>query len=92
MLFSSISFLYYFFAGVLALYFILPFKIKLWRKKNGEGVYFEAKNFVLLIASLLFYFYGAQNWSTLTLPTFNTFTTLHLTDVMRLNQSVFRMA
>ena len=58
MLFSSISFLYYFFAIVLALYFILPFKIRLFRKKNGDYCYFEAKNFVLLIASLFFYFYG----------------------------------
>ena len=69
MLFSSISFLYYFFAGVLALYFILPFKIKLWRKKNGESVYFEAKNFVLLIASLLFYFYGEPVYTLLMLAT-----------------------
>ena len=58
MLFSSISFLYYFFAIVLAAYFILPFKIKLFKKKDGEYYYFEAKNFVLLVASLFFYFYG----------------------------------
>ena len=58
MLFSSISFLYYFLAGVLAVYFILPFKIKVFKKKSGEYCYFEAKNFVLLLASLAFYFYG----------------------------------
>ena len=58
MLFSSISFLFYFLVGVLAMYFILPFKFKIFKKKNGEWVYFEAKNFVLLIASLFFYFYG----------------------------------
>ena len=69
MLFSSISFLYYFLAGVLALYFILPFKIKLWKKKNGECVYFESKNFVLLIASLLFYFYGEPIYTLLMLAT-----------------------
>ena len=40
------------------MYFILPFKFKIFKKKNGEWVYFEAKNFVLLIASLFFYFYG----------------------------------
>ena len=43
MLFSSIPFLYYFLPLVLALYFFVP--------KKG-------KNFVLLIASLFFYFYG----------------------------------
>ena len=58
MLFSSIPFMYYFLAAVLLLYFIVPFKFKVFKKKSGEYVYFEAKNFVLLIASLFFYFYG----------------------------------
>ena len=43
MLFSSISFLYYFLPIVFVLYFLVPFKFK---------------NFVLLAASLFFYFYG----------------------------------
>ena len=43
MLFSSIPFLYYFLPIVLGLYFIVPFRFK---------------NFVLLIFSLFFYFYG----------------------------------
>lgn len=43
MLFSSISFLYYFLPAVLILYFLVPFKFK---------------NVVLLAASLFFYFYG----------------------------------
>jgi len=43
MLFSSIPFLYYFLPLVLAVYFLIPNK---------------GKNFVLLIASLFFYFYG----------------------------------
>ena len=43
MLFSSISFLYYFLPCVLVLYFVVPNKFK---------------NIVLLISSLLFYFYG----------------------------------
>lgn len=43
MLFSSISFLYYFLAALLVLYFLVPFKFK---------------NLVLLVASLVFYFYG----------------------------------
>ena len=43
MLFSSVSFLYYFFAAVLIISFAVPFKFK---------------NFVLLAASLFFYFYG----------------------------------
>lgn len=43
MAFSSISFLYYFLPVVLLLYFMVPFK---------------ANNFVLLISSLFFYFYG----------------------------------
>ena len=43
MLFSSISFLYYFLPAVIVLYFLVPFKFK---------------NLVLLAASLFFYFYG----------------------------------
>ncbi|MDO4564495.1 MAG: MBOAT family O-acyltransferase [Clostridia bacterium] len=43
MLFSSITFLFYFLPPVLLLYFAVPFR---------------AKNLVLLLASLLFYFYG----------------------------------
>ena len=43
MLFSSISFLYYFLPCVLILYFVIPSKYK---------------NIVLLISSLIFYFYG----------------------------------
>lgn len=43
MLFSSISFLYYFLPVVLVVYFVVP-----------KGL----KNLVLLLASLLFYFYG----------------------------------
>ena len=45
MLFSSIPFLYYFFPAVLIVYFAVPGKLK---------------NPVLLISSLLFYFYGEQ--------------------------------
>ncbi len=69
MLFSSISFLFYFLAGVLAVYFILPFKIKVFKKKSGEYYYFEAKNFVLLIASLFFYFYGEPVYTILMVAT-----------------------
>lgn len=69
MLFSSISFLFYFLAGVLAVYFILPFKIKVFKKKSGEYYYFEAKNFVLLIASLFFYFYGEPIYTLLMVAT-----------------------
>lgn len=43
MLFSSVEFLYYFLPVTLILYFAVPFKFK---------------NFVLLLASLFFYFYG----------------------------------
>ena len=43
MLFSSIPFLYYFLPIVIGIYFLVPFKFK---------------NFVLLAASLFFYFYG----------------------------------
>ena len=42
MLFNSISFLYYFLPTVILLYFIVPKK---------------AKNFVLFVSSILFYFY-----------------------------------
>ena len=50
MLFSSISFLYYFLPVVLIVYFITPNK---------------GKNFVLLIASLIFYFVGEPIYSIL---------------------------
>ena len=43
MLFSSISFLYYFLPIVLVLYFVVPFRFK---------------NLILLVTSLAFYFYG----------------------------------
>ena len=54
MLFSSISFLYYFLAASLILYFIVPFKFK---------------NLVLLVASLAFYFYGEPVYTLLMLWT-----------------------
>ncbi len=54
MLFSSISFLYYFLAATLLIYFIVPFKFK---------------NLVLLIASLGFYFYGEPIYTLLMLGT-----------------------
>ncbi|MBE5867381.1 MAG: MBOAT family protein [Lachnospiraceae bacterium] len=63
MLFSSIPFLYYFFAMVLLLYFVVPFKCKVF------NVHFEAKNFILLIASLLFYFYGEPIYTLLMVGT-----------------------
>ena len=47
MLFTSISFLYYFLPIVLIAYFIVPKK---------------AKNFVLFIASMAFYFYGESKY------------------------------
>ena len=47
MLFTSISFLYYFLPTVILLYFIVPKK---------------AKNFVLFVASILFYFYGEPKY------------------------------
>lgn len=47
MLFTSISFLYYFLPIVLILYFIMPKKLK---------------NFILLVSSLLFYFYGEPKY------------------------------
>ena len=43
MLFSSISFLYYFLPIVILLYFLVPFKFK---------------NFILLLTSLFFYAWG----------------------------------
>ena len=54
MLFSSISFLYYFLAAVLIIYFAVPFKFK---------------NFVLFIASFGFYFYGEPVYTLLMLAT-----------------------
>ena len=69
MLFSSISFLYYFLAAVLILYFIVPFKFRIFKKKTGEYVYFEAKNFVLLAFSLFFYFYGEPIYTILMIAT-----------------------
>ena len=54
MLFSSISFLYYFLAASLIIYFIVPFKFK---------------NLVLLVASLGFYFYGEPVYTLLMLGT-----------------------
>lgn len=47
MLFTSISFLYYFLPIVLAIYFIVPKK---------------AKNFILFVASMFFYFYGEPKY------------------------------
>ena len=47
MLFTSISFLFYFLPIVLILYFIVPKK---------------AKNFILFIASMAFYFYGEPKY------------------------------
>lgn len=47
MVFSSISFVYYFLPITLLLYFIVPNKFK---------------NFILLLASLLFYFYGEPRY------------------------------
>ena len=54
MLFSSISFIYYFLAASLIIYFIVPFKFK---------------NLVLLVASLAFYFYGEPVYTLLMLGT-----------------------
>ncbi len=54
MLFSSISFLYYFLVAVLVIYFCVPFKLK---------------NLVLLVASLFFYFYGEPIYTILMLAT-----------------------
>ena len=52
MLFTSISFLYYFLPIVLVLYFIVPKKLK---------------NFILLVASIVFYFYGEPKYIVLML-------------------------
>lgn len=54
MLFSTISFIYYFLAAVLLLYFVVPFKFK---------------NIILLLASLFFYFYGEPVYTLLMLAT-----------------------
>ena len=54
LLFSTISFIYYFLAAVLILYFIVPFKLK---------------NLVLLVASLFFYFYGEPRYIWLMIAT-----------------------
>ncbi len=54
MLFSSIDFLYYFLPIVLIVYFLVPFK---------------AKNLVLLLSSLFFYFYGEPIYTLLMLAT-----------------------
>ncbi len=54
LLFSTISFIYYFLAAVLLLYFIVPFKLK---------------NLVLLVASLFFYFYGEPVYTLLMIGT-----------------------
>lgn len=69
MLFSSIPFLYYFFPAVLFLYFLAPFKLKIYKKKTGDTVYFEVKNFILLIASLFFYAYGEPTYALLMVAT-----------------------
>ena len=54
MLFSSINFLYYFLPIVLIVYFAVPFKVK---------------NLVLLLSSLIFYFYGEPVYTLLMLAT-----------------------
>ncbi len=69
MLFSSIPFLYYFYPAVLFLYFLVPFKLRIGKKKTGEPVYFEIKNFILLVASLFFYFYGEPIYTVLMIAT-----------------------
>jgi len=69
LLFSSIPFLYYFFPAVLFLYFLAPFKLKIFKKKTGDFVYFEVKNFILLIASLFFYAYGEPSYAILMVAT-----------------------
>lgn len=50
MVFSSITFLFYFLPAVIAIYYLVPKK---------------CKNFVLLIASLAFYFYGEPKYTLL---------------------------
>lgn len=47
MIFTSISFIYYFLPIVIVLYFLIPNKFR---------------NFILLLASLMFYFYGEQSY------------------------------
>ncbi|NLB28038.1 MAG: MBOAT family protein, partial [Clostridiaceae bacterium] len=54
MLFSSISFLYYFLPAVLAVYFVVPSRLK---------------NAVLLVASLLFYTWGEPRFSVIMVTT-----------------------
>jgi len=54
LLFSSISFIYYFLAAVMLLYFIVPFKFK---------------NFVLFLSSFAFYFYGEPIYTLLMIGT-----------------------
>lgn len=54
MLFSSVSFLYYFLPCVLMAYFIVPKKFK---------------NFVLFVSSMIFYFYGEPKYIVLMLST-----------------------
>ena len=55
MLFTSISFLYYFLPIVISIYFIVPKKMR---------------NFVLLISSMVFYFYGEPKYIFLMLAEF----------------------
>lgn len=71
MLFSSISFLYYFFAAVLILYFV-PFLIKkffacLGLMSNAEPL--GIMNFVLFVTSFGFYFYGEPIYTLLMIGT-----------------------
>ncbi len=54
---------------MLLIYFIVPFKFRVFKKKTGEWIYFESKNFVLLIASLFFYFYGEPIYTFLMIGT-----------------------
>ena len=54
MVFSSISFIYYFFAFIIIAYFLVPKKLK---------------NLVLFITSMLFYFYGEPKYIILMLAT-----------------------
>ena len=54
MLFSSISFIYYFLAAVMLVYFLVPRKFK---------------NLVLLVASIGFYFYGEPIYTLLMIAT-----------------------
>ena len=52
MVFSSITFLYYFLPIILLLYYIVPNKLK---------------NFILFLGSFIFYFYGESKFSILLL-------------------------